>query len=348
MFSFILSADPPQKNTRKIHKDASKPNLKTHQDKPAPAPARRPAQVQRPAVAPRPPYPGYQHAQRYQPYYQHPYNTAQAGMPPMSPMGGACLQQCWKKCTPICIQHRCCLPGMSNPGMPLPPPPPPVYPPPPPLPPPPPPPMVFYPPPPPPPTPISYPQMQTCQPSCAPACCMSPPAPAVPAPAPAPAPQPKPAPPRPVPPRPSPACNPACAPQCCTPMSSSYPAPYPAPYPMPYPAPQAPSYMTIPSYSQNLCGGYSGYPGYPCGTGSPATTAKPIATKPKKACAPMCLKFCLTVCPQECCSANITGVQVVKPSATTSGVVATPTPSSCPANCAKVCATPCPQVRMNY
>lgn len=348
MFSFILSADPPQKNTRKIHKDASKPNLKTHQDKPAPAPARRPAEVQRPAVAPRPPYPGYQHAQRYQPYYQHPYNTAQAGMPPMSPMGGACLQQCWKKCTPICIQHRCCLPGMSNPGMPLPPPPPPppVYPPPPPIPPPPPPPMVFYPPPPPPPMPISYPQMQTCQPSCAPACCMSASAPAVPAPAPAP--QPKPAPPRPVPPRPSPACNPACAPQCCTPMSSSYPAPYPAPYPMPYPAPQAPSYMTIPSYSQNLCGGYSGYPGYPCGTGSPATTAKPIATKPKKACAPMCLKFCLTVCPQECCSANITGVQVVKPSAITSGAVATPTPSSCPANCAKVCATPCPQVRMNY
>lgn len=346
MFSFILSADPPQKNTRKIHKDASKPNLKTHQDKPAPAPARRPAQVQRPAVAPRPPYPGYQHAQRYQPYYQHPYNTAQAGMPPMSPMGGACLQQCWKKCTPICIQHRCCLPGMSNPGMPLPPPPPPVYPPPPPIPPPPPPPMVFYPPPPPPPMPISYPQMQTCQPSCAPACCMSAPAPAVPAPAPAP--QPKPAPPRPVPPRPSPACNPACAPQCCTPISSSYPAPYPAPYPMPYPAPQAPSYMTIPSYSQNLCGGYSGYPGYPCGTGSPATTTKPIATKPKKACAPMCLKFCLTVCPQECCSANITGVQVVKPSTITSGAVATPTPSSCPANCAKVCATPCPQVRMNY
>ena len=333
MFSCVLSADPPQKNTRKIHKDASKLNLKTHQDKPAPAPARRPAQVQRPAVAPRPAYPGYQHAQRYQPYYQHPHNTAQAGMPPMSPMGGACLQQCWKKCTPICIQHRCCLPGMSNPGMPLPPPPP-VYPPPPPLPPPPPPPMVFYPPPPPPPMPISYPQMQTCQPSCAPACCMSPPAPAVPVPAPAPAPQPKPAPPRPVAPRPSPACNPACAPQCCMPMSYSYPAPYP----MPYPAPQAPSYMTIPSYSQNLCGGYPGYPGYPCGTGSPATTPKPIATTPKKACAPMCLKFCLTVCPQECCSANITGVQVV----------ATPTPSSCPANCAKVCATPCPQVRMNY
>lgn len=333
MFSYVLSADPPQKNTRKIHKDASKLNLKTHQDKPAPAPARRPAQVQRPAVAPRPAYPGYQHAQRYQPYYQHPHNTAQAGMPPMSPMGGACLQQCWKKCTPICIQHRCCLPGMSNPGMPLPPPPP-VYPPPPPLPPPPPPPMVFYPPPPPPPMPISYPQMQTCQPSCAPACCMSPPAPAVPVPAPAPAPQPKPAPPRPVAPRPSPACNPACAPQCCMPMSYSYPAPYP----MPYPAPQAPSYMTIPSYSQNLCGGYPGYPGYPCGTGSPATTPKPIATTPKKACAPMCLKFCLTVCPQECCSANITGVQVV----------ATPTPSSCPANCAKVCATPCPQVRMNY
>ena len=333
MFSFVLSADPPQKNTRKIHKDASKLNLKTHQDKPAPAPARRPAQVQRPAVAPRPAYPGYQHAQRYQPYYQHPHNTAQAGMPPMSPMGGACLQQCWKKCTPICIQHRCCLPGMSNPGMPLPPPPP-VYPPPPPLPPPPPPPMVFYPPPPPPLMPISYPQMQTCQPSCAPACCMSPPAPAVPVPAPAPAPQPKPAPPRPVAPRPSPACNPACAPQCCMPMSYSYPAPYP----MPYPAPQAPSYMTIPSYSQNLCGGYPGYPGYPCGTGSPATTPKPIATTPKKACAPMCLKFCLTVCPQECCSANITGVQVV----------ATPTPSSCPANCAKVCATPCPQVRMNY
>lgn len=333
MFSYVLSADPPQKNTRKIHKDASKLNLKTHQDKPAPAPARRPAQVQRPAVAPRPAYPGYQHAQRYQPYYQHPHNTAQAGMPPMSPMGGACLQQCWKKCTPICIQHRCCLPGMSNPGMPLPPPPP-VYPPPPPLPPPPPPPMVFYPPPPPPPMPISYPQMQTCQPSCAPACCMSPPAPAVPVPAPAPAPQPKPAPPRPVAPRPSPACNPACAPQCCMPMSYSYPAPYP----MPYPAPQAPSYMTIPSYSQNLCGGYPGYPGYPCGTGSPATTPKPIATTPKKSCAPMCLKFCLTVCPQECCSANITGVQVV----------ATPTPSSCPANCAKVCATPCPQVRMNY
>ena len=333
MFSYVLSADPPQKNTRKIHKDASKLNLKTHQDKPAPAPARRPAQVQRPAVAPRPAYPGYQHAQRYQPYYQHPHNTAQAGMPPMSPMGGACLQQCWKKCTPICIQHRCCLPGMSNPGMPLPPPPP-VYPPPPPLPPPPPPPMVFYPPPPPPPMPISYPQMQTCQPSCAPACCMSPPAPAVPVPAPAPAPQPKPAPPRPVAPRPSPACNPACAPQCCMPMSYSYPAPYP----MPYPAPQAPSYMTIPSYSQNLCGGYPGYPGYPCGTGSPATTPKPIATTSKKACAPMCLKFCLTVCPQECCSANITGVQVV----------ATPTPSSCPANCAKVCATPCPQVRMNY
>lgn len=333
MFSYVLSADPPQKNTRKIHKDASKLNLKTHQDKPAPAPARRPAQVQIPAVAPRPAYPGYQHAQRYQPYYQHPHNTAQAGMPPMSPMGGACLQQCWKKCTPICIQHRCCLPGMSNPGMPLPPPPP-VYPPPPPLPPPPPPPMVFYPPPPPPPMPISYPQMQTCQPSCAPACCMSPPAPAVPVPAPAPAPQPKPAPPRPVAPRPSPACNPACAPQCCMPMSYSYPAPYP----MPYPAPQAPSYMTIPSYSQNLCGGYPGYPGYPCGTGSPATTPKPIATTPKKACAPMCLKFCLTVCPQECCSANITGVQVV----------ATPTPSSCPANCAKVCATPCPQVRMNY
>lgn len=333
MFSYVLSADPPQKNTRKIHKDASKLNLKTHQDKPAPAPARRPAQVQRPAVAPRPAYPGYQHAQRYQPYYQHPHNTAQAGMPPMSPMGGACLQQCWKKCTPICIQHRCCLPGMSNPEMPLPPPPP-VYPPPPPLPPPPPPPMVFYPPPPPPPMPISYPQMQTCQPSCAPACCMSPPAPAVPVPAPAPAPQPKPAPPRPVAPRPSPACNPACAPQCCMPMSYSYPAPYP----MPYPAPQAPSYMTIPSYSQNLCGGYPGYPGYPCGTGSPATTPKPIATTSKKACAPMCLKFCLTVCPQECCSANITGVQVV----------ATPTPSSCPANCAKVCATPCPQVRMNY
>ena len=333
MFSYVLSADPPHKNTRKIHNDASKLNLKTHQDKPAPAPARRPAQVQRPAVAPRPAYPGYQHAQRYQPYYQHPHNTAQAGMPPMSPMGGACLQQCWKKCTPICIQHRCCLPGMSNPGMPLPPPPP-VYPPPPPLPPPPPPPMVFYPPPPPPLMPISYPQMQTCQPSCAPACCMSPPAPAVPVPAPAPAPQPKPAPPRPVAPRPSPACNPACAPQCCMPMSYSYPAPYP----MPYPAPQAPSYMTIPSYSQNLCGGYPGYPGYPCGTGSPATTPKPIATTPKKACAPMCLKFCLTVCPQECCSANITGVQVV----------ATPTPSSCPANCAKVCATPCPQVRMNY
>lgn len=264
----------------------------------------------------------------------------------MSPMGGACLQQCWKKCTPICIQHRCCLPGMGNPGMPLPPPPP-VYPPPPPPPPLPPPPMVFYPPPPPPPMPISYPQMQTCQPSCSPACCMSPPAPVVPAPAP----PPKPAPPRPVAPRPSPACNPACAPQCCMPMSYSYPAPYPAPYPMPYPAPQAPSYMAIPSNSQNLCGGYPGYPGYPCGTGSPgspgpATTAKPIATTPKKACAPMCLKFCLTVCPQECCSANITGVQVVKPSATTSGAVATPTPSSCPANCANVCATPCPQVRM--
>lgn len=176
---------------------------------------------------------------------------------------------------------------------------------------------------------------------------MSPPAPAVPAPAP----PPKPAPPRPVAPRPSPACNPACAPQCCMPMSYSYPAPYPAPYPMPYPAPQAPSYMAIPSNGQNLCGGYPGYPGYPCGTGSPgspspATTAKPIATTPKKACAPMCLKFCLTVCPQECCSANITGVQVVKPSATTSGAVATPTPSSCPANCANVCATPCPQVRM--
>lgn len=249
-------------------------------------------------------------------------------MPPMSSMGGACLQQCWKKCTPICIQHRCCLPGMNY-QMPVAPPPPMYQPPPPP---PPPPPMVMYaPPPPPPPMPMAYPQIQMCQPSCAPACCMSPPAPVflvTP-------PRPKPVPPRPVPPSPNPACNPSCAPQCCMPMSYSYPAPYPAPYPSP----------------QNLCGGYPGYPGYPCstsnpGTASPATqtSPKPVVTKPKKACSPICIKFCLSVCPQDCCNAKVTGVQVVKPSASTA---VSPTPTVCPANCGQICATQCPQVSVN-
>ena len=70
-------------------KDSPKPSLKKHQDKVAPAPAKLPAPVQRPLVARRPVYP----RMGYQPY-QHPYNTAQSPMAPMSAAGGACLQQC--------------------------------------------------------------------------------------------------------------------------------------------------------------------------------------------------------------------------------------------------------------
>lgn len=111
---------------------------------------------------------------------------------------------------------------------------------------------------------------------------------------------------------------------------------------MPYPAP-SPPVITMGSPVQSGCS-YPGYSGYPCvsspGTVAPVVTPKPAT--PKKLCKPICLKFCLTVCPQDCCSAKVTGVQVVKPS-TSVTAVATPSTSSCPASCAQICATPCPQ-----